>query len=140
MINDPRAIEWLQSQPRASIHHEPITFHDSDYPQTKNNCFQNSTHAVLGRKHTTYCEGLVMTPRSGDLMIPHAWCFDEEHQCILDQTLPDCTLYWGVKIPYDILKDHILTQGYYGVLFDHLGFTRVTVDRHPHYFKEKELA
>lgn len=60
-------------------------------------CYANASALVLGAMDLRYAEGYVMSPRTGNFPIEHAWAVDEQGR-VVDNTLPtpEANLYFGV--------------------------------------------
>lgn len=81
----------------------------------KQECFRNASLLALSENGLTYCEGYAC-----DLFIPvlHAWVIDAEGR-VIDNTWKQTGQqgYWGVAVKTGFLRDQLLRQEKYGLLY-----------------------
>lgn len=88
---------------------------------TPKECYRNA--ALYAERHgATYVEGFGY--RVGVLPIPiaHAWCVDQ-HGSVVDPTWdrPETSIYLGVEIPIDLLRERLIATEHYGLFANGIG-------------------
>ncbi|MFT3815623.1 MAG: hypothetical protein QM740_20040 [Acidovorax sp.] len=85
-----------------------------DFPRgPAKQCYRNAAQLAMDFPELTYVEGVA---QGGSLLIPHAWCIDEEGR-VVEVTWPDPGhAYWGAAYDTEFLIFWTLKQKTWGVL------------------------
>jgi hypothetical protein len=85
-----------------------------DYPRgPAKQCYRNAAQLALDFPALTYVEGVA---QGGSILIPHAWCIDEDGR-VVEATWPAAGhAYWGAAYDTEFLIFWTLKQKVWGVL------------------------
>ncbi|WP_147283026.1 hypothetical protein [Pseudorhodoferax soli] len=87
-----------------------------DYPRgPAKQCYRNAAQLAMDFPELTYVEGIA---QGGSILIPHAWCIDEDGR-VVEATWPETgNAYWGAAYDTEFLIFWILKQKVWGVLHE----------------------
>lgn len=94
------------AQPKVAAQHE--------YPRgPATQCYRNASELALDHPSLTYVEGVA---EGGSILLPHAWCIDEEDR-VIETTWPaEGHAYWGAAYDTEFLLFWTLKWKVWGVL------------------------
>jgi hypothetical protein len=83
-------------------------------------CYMNASQLVVADHALRYAEGYVVSPRTGNFPLEHAWAVTPSNH-VIDNTVPNpqANLYFGVAFPAHDLFKWLMASEVYGVFGGH---------------------